>query len=69
MGTDQATVEGETDPLVVHMATIPEVIRDTKDSLEMQIAAVVNEVGLLHEDHKKLSNRIEEQRTNLPPPC
>ncbi|KAJ1189895.1 hypothetical protein NDU88_006637 [Pleurodeles waltl] len=49
--------------LAMHMATILEPIRSTKETLGGQIAAAVNEVGLLHEDRKKLVERTKETET------
>ncbi|KAJ1218715.1 hypothetical protein NDU88_006292 [Pleurodeles waltl] len=59
-GEDTLTVsEKARASLVMHIATNLEAIRDTKVTLEAQIAVVVNEVGLLHEDHKKLVVQVK----------
>ncbi|KAJ1113207.1 hypothetical protein NDU88_001462 [Pleurodeles waltl] len=51
--------------LASHTVTILEAIRDTKTSLETQIAAVVSGVGLLRDYHKPLSDRVKETEDQL----
>ena len=48
--------DAERNALAEHTAAILAAIKDTKTSLEAQIAAVVNEVGILRDQQKKLTD-------------
>ena len=46
--------------VTAHMETILAAIRDTQNTLEVQIAAVVNKVGILRDQHRKLTDRVKD---------
>ncbi|KAJ1134848.1 hypothetical protein NDU88_001294 [Pleurodeles waltl] len=66
-GTGPDELRGEEDNmrLAAHTATILQAFKDTKLSLKCQIAAVVNEVGLLRDDQRKLMDRDKESEDQL----
>ncbi|KAJ1193621.1 hypothetical protein NDU88_002917 [Pleurodeles waltl] len=51
--------------LAANTAPILQAINDTKISLEYQIAAVVNEVWLLRDDQRKLTDTVKESEDQL----
>ncbi|KAJ1215787.1 hypothetical protein NDU88_003394 [Pleurodeles waltl] len=57
--------EGPEAPLAKHTEMLLEAIRDTKMTLEEQIAAGVNQMGFLYEDHKKLAKLDKETDTQI----
>ncbi|KAJ1096320.1 hypothetical protein NDU88_001463 [Pleurodeles waltl] len=48
-----------------HTATILQVIKDSKQSLETQLAAMASKVGLLQDDHRKLTDRVKETEEQI----
>ncbi|KAJ1100295.1 hypothetical protein NDU88_005381 [Pleurodeles waltl] len=59
-GLDELNGAEDNMQLAVHTATILQAIKDTTLSLESQIAAVVNEVGILRDDQWKLTDRVKQ---------